>query len=201
MLENGAWQHETWTPENLRLYLDVVHAWNCAINRGIAPQAGTLYESRGDLPLSRYERSVTNTVGWIRSGPMPVSALSDRIRRSLSWDPLDADWDHISSLARGTRESAKRLQAALSNPDGDERAAALEDHASRISERLVGIPITEVSPWVWWVAKAYGGATGSFESELVNVAEEAARDIPFVYSTFHRKLVVNTIKSAEAALL
>jgi hypothetical protein len=67
VLGTGRWHQESWTPENLRLYLDVVHAWNCAINRSVAPEAGTLYESCDDLPLSRYERSVTDTaVGFAR---------------------------------------------------------------------------------------------------------------------------------------
>lgn len=201
ILGTGRWHQEHWTPENLRLYLDVVHAWNCAINRSIAPEAGTLYESRDDLPLSRYERSVTDKIGWFRAGPMPSTDLSDRIRRFLSWDPLDADWKLIATIVRGTEKSADELQAALKTGSVEDRTAAITEHASKIADYLVDVTIKEVSEWVWLIAKTVGAVTDTVDSELVDFAEEATREAPYAYASIRRKLVVNTITNAGSELL
>jgi len=201
VLGTGRWHQEDWTPENLRLYLDVVHAWNCAINRNIAPEAGTLYESRDDLPLSRYERSVTDKIGWFRAGPMTSTDLPDRIRRFLSWDPLDADWKRIAMIVRGTEKSAEELQASLKTGSVGDRAAALTEHASKIADFLVGLPIKEVPEWVWWIARALGAVTDTFDSDVVEIAEEATRRAPYAYAGIRRKLVVNTLTNAGSALL
>jgi hypothetical protein len=164
VLGTGQWHHEDWTPDNLRLYLDVVHAWNCAINRNIAPDAGTLYESRDDVPLSRYERSVTDRIGWFRADPMSSSGVSDRIRRFLSWDPLDADWKQIAAIVHGTESSAEKLQASFVKANAEERNAALTEHASKIADCLVGVgvPIKEIPEWVWSVGKGPGHDNGCF---------------------------------------
>jgi hypothetical protein len=201
ILGTGRWHQENWTPENLRLYLDVVHAWNCAINRSIAPEAGTLYESRDDLPLSRYERSVTDKIGWFRAGPMPSTDLSDRIRRFLSWDPLDADWKLIATIVRGTEKSANELQAALKTGSVEDRTAAITEHASKIADYLVDVTIKEVSEWVWLIAKTVGAVTDTVDSELVDFAEEATREAPSAYASIRRKLVVNTITNAGSEIL
>ena len=201
VLGTGQWHHERWTPENLRLYLDVVHAWNCAINRTIAPEAGTLYESRGDIKLSRYERSVTDTVGWFRAGPMPSTRLSDRIRRFLSWDPLSADWKHIAALVYRTRKSAEELQASLKTGNTEDRAAALVEHASRIADHLISVPTIDIPECVWWISKDVALATDAFPSELVDATQELTRSGPYTFASIRRKLVVNTIKKAGSELL
>ena len=156
LLGTGKWQHESWKPKKLRLYLDVVHAWNCAINRHIAPEAGTLFESRDDIPLSRFERSVTDAVSLFRAGPMPSAGLPVAIRRFLSWDPLDSDWEQMTFLVNETRESAQRLQTTLKIGNSEDRRHALAEHAAKISEYLVNVPTREVPQLVWWTAKAVG---------------------------------------------
>ena len=201
MLGSGEWHKENWTPENLRLYLDVVHAWNCAINRSVAPAAGTLYESRDDIPLSRYQRSVTDMVAWFRAGPMPSTGLSDRIRRFLSWDPLNADWRDIVIIARGTQETAQKLQASLKTGNTEDRAEAFAEHASEIAGYLTHIPTIDVPELVWWVAKNVASAWDAFPSELVDVAQEATRSAPYGYASIQRKLVVNTLTNAGSELL
>ena len=201
VLGTGQWQKETWTRRNLRLYLDVVHAWNCAINRGIAPEAGTLYESSEDLPLSTYERSVTDTVDWFRAGPMPSGGLSDPIRRFLSWDPLDADWKHIAFIVNETQESARKVQASLKAGNTEDRANALATHASKIAEYLVNVPTKEVPKWVWWIAKAVGEGFNLFPSEAVDVVTEITRGAPHAYASFRHKSVINTITRAGSRLL
>lgn len=130
VLGTGKWEDlEFKTQKNARLYLDVVHAWNCAINRNIAPEAGTLYEAHCDVPLSRFERSVTDAVGWFSAGMMPLAKVPDRIRLLLSWDPLKSNWKTIARIARGTQETAEKLQAVLRTGNAEARAAALEAHA------------------------------------------------------------------------
>ena len=201
VLGTGRWHQEDWTSENLRLYLDVVHAWNCAINRNIAPEAGTLYESRDDIPLSKYERSVTDKIGWFRAGPMPSTNLSDRVRRFLSWDPLDADWKQIADVVRSTEKSAEDLQALLKTGSAEDRNAALTEHASKIADCLVGVTIKEVPDLVWWIAKALGTVTDTFDPEVVDFAEAATRQLPYTYASLQHKLVVNTLRNAGSGLL
>jgi hypothetical protein len=203
MLGTGQWHHEDWTPENLRLYLDVVHAWNCAINRSIAPEAGTLYESSADIPLSRYERSVTDKVGWFRAGPMPSTDLSARIRRFLSWDPLNADWKQIAAIVRGTQKSAEVLQASLKTGNTEDRAEALTEHASEIADRVIGVRTIDIPEWVWWISKAaVAWASDAVPPELVvDAAQDLTRSAPYASASIQRPLVVNTLKRAGSELL
>lgn len=200
VLGSGRWHHERWARENLRLYLDVVHAWNCAINRNIAPEAGTLYESGDDIPLSRYERSVTDRVGWFRAGRMPSTGLSDRIRRFLSWDPLNADWQQIAFIVNKTQKSAEKLQASLKTGTTEDRAGALEAHASEIADHLVGIRPLDIPEWVWWIAK-FAASARHIPSGLVDVAKELTRSAPYGYASIQQKLVVNTLTNARSELL
>lgn len=202
LLGTGKWQRENWTPKNLRLYLDVVHAWNCTINRRIAPDAGTLYESRDDIPFSRYERSITDAVAWFPGGPILSAELPRPISRFLSWDPLDADWKHITFLVNETRESAQRLQATLKTGRSEDRANALVEHAAKISGYLVNEPIEETIPqWAWWVVKAVGEGFNIFPSEAVDTVAEIARNTPHAFASIRRRLVVNTIAKAGSTLL
>lgn len=203
ILGTGKWHHETWKPENLRLYLDVVHAWNCAINRSVAPEGGTLYESDEDIPLSRYEQSVTDQIGWFRAGPMPSTGLSDHIRLFLSWDPLDASWGEILAITRETRETAEKLQATSKAQNTNERADALEEHASRIAECLVGmgVPMKEVSEFWWSIVKGLVAATDVFPSEFVDIAQEVVRDAPPARAALKRRLIVNTLRHGSSAIL
>jgi hypothetical protein len=196
-LGQGQWQNETWEEENLRLYLDVVHVWNCVVAGRISPEAGTLYESYDDLPLSRYQRSVTDVIGWFSAAPMPASALSARLRRFLSWDPLDSDWKHIAFIVRSTRKTARQLQDALKNGSEEDRIEALTEHASRVADYLV--EIREVPELVWWVVKAVGDVTSYYPSELVEAAEAA--DGAYALALLQRKLVVNTLTKAGFELL
>jgi hypothetical protein len=200
VLGTGPWHQENWTPENLRLYLDVVHAWNCAINRSIAPEAGTLYESGDDLPLSTYERSVTDRVGWFRAGPMPSTGLSDRIRRFLSWDPLNTDWKSIAIIVRATQKSAEELQASLKTGNTEDRAGALTEHASQIADCLIGFPTKEIPESVWWISKVVALASDA-PPELVDATQELSHSAQYAYASFRRKLVVNTLTNARSELL
>jgi hypothetical protein len=217
-LGTGPWQAETWKPEKLRLYLDVIHAWNCAVNRRIAPEAGTLYESRDDLPLSRYERYITDTADWLRVGPMPLSgpsevwvaALPDWIRRFLSYDFLKLDWNQIAFIARETWASAMDLQAVLKTGNPENRNKALVEHAKRIAGHLIE-PRNLAPEWTWSVAKyavrAINAANvlpadlADIATEAVELAEVANRDIPYAVALGRQKLVVNTITKAGEALL
>jgi hypothetical protein len=200
LLGTGQWHHEHWKDEDLRLYLDVVHAWNCAINRNIAPEAGTLYESRGDIPLSRYERTVTDTVGWFRAGPMPSSDMSDHIRHLLSWDPLTSDWKHIAHIVNRTQKTAEKLQAALNTGNMGERAEALRVHASEIAEYLPHVPPIEIPRCVWAIAKTVTTPWDGL-SEVVDVAEKFADEAPYDYAIAQQKLIVNTLRKAGTKLL
>lgn len=200
VLGTGKWQHEKWTPEKLRLYLDVVHAWNCAINRSIAPEAGTLYEERDDVPLSRYERSITDAVGWFHARKMPTTKLSDGIRRFLSWDPLDSDWCTIARIARGTQETAEALQTALRARNADARAAALDAHASNIADYLTNVP-EGLPEWVWWIAKAGNTVLDVAPDEVVDGIEQSSRGLPYAYALTRRKFVINTLANAGSELL
>jgi hypothetical protein len=140
VLAPGEWHKETsWTGETLRLYLDVIHAWNCAININIAPEAGTLYESSDDLPLSTYQRAVTDKVGWFRPDWMSIAGLPPAIRRLFCWDPLDTDWKHIAFLAFETQETAERLQTCLKTGTREDVGYALEEHARKIAECVVNV--------------------------------------------------------------
>jgi len=201
VLGTGQWQLENWADEKLRLYLDVVHAWNCTINQTIAPEAGTLYEAGDDLPLSRFERSVTDKIGLFRARPMPSTGLSDRIRRFLSWDPLHADWKLIDKIVHGTQDSAEKLQAILKTGNADDRADALSTHASNIADYLTGFPTEETSKWVWWIAKNVDLASDAFPSELVDLAEVVTEKLPYAYAAIHRKLIVNTLMRTGSQIL
>ncbi len=197
VLGQGEWQDQTFKDEDLRLYLDVVHAWNCAIAQRLSPEAGTLYESYDDIPLSRYRQSASDAAGWFSAGPMPARGLSDRLVRFLAWDPLDSDWKHIAYIVRCTRKTARQLQDALKNGSEDDRIAALNDHASTVADHLN--IIREVPQWVWWVAKAGSVVTSYYPPELIDAAEKA--NSGYAWALLRRKLIVNTLTKAGSELL
>jgi hypothetical protein len=201
VLGTGKWHNEEWTPENLRLYLDIVHAWNCAINRNIAPEAGTLYESSDDIPFSRYQRLVTDSVDWFPAGPMPSAGLPVGLRRFLSWDPLKADWSQIALIVKKTGESAEKLQASLKTGSIEERADALAEHASKIGDMLTPISPEAIPEWAWGIAKIAAEVTKIVPSELVDVGQEALRGRPYGVALLQRRRVVNTLKKAGKELL
>jgi hypothetical protein len=200
VLGTGKWQHEEWTRKNARLYLDVVHAWNCAINRNIAPEAGALYEDRGDVPLSRFERSVSDTVGWFRGRKMPTTKLSDHLRRLLSWDPLESDWRTIARIARGTQKTAEQLQAALRTANAEARAAALDAHAKNIADYLTHVT-EELPKWVWWVAKTANSVWDFAPDKVIDGFEQSSRSAPYAYALMRRRFVINTLTNAGSELL
>jgi len=201
VLGTGQWQKEDWTDENLRLYLDVVHAWNCTINRNIAPEAGSLYETTEDIPLSTYQRVVTDAIGWFRAGPMPATGLSDRIRLFLSWDPLDADWKKIAFIVRETQETARKLQAALKARNQEDCAEALDEHASRIADYVSPIQPKDIPEYVWWISKTVLSAMDNAPAELVDFFQEFMRGLPYARALMHARLVVNTLKGAGREIL
>ena len=183
------------------MYLDVVHAWNCAINRNVAPDAGTLYESRDDIQLSRFQRSITDAVGWFSAGPMPTNHFSDPIRRFLSWDPIDADWNLIRKIAQKTVYSALNLQAALMTRDRELWTKSLHHHAVEIAECLVNVPVKEIPEWYWTVLQAAVTLTDIFPSEYVDIAKEIVHDAPYLKAAAERKQVVNTLSDVGPELL
>jgi hypothetical protein len=193
LLGTGKWHDEEWTEENLRLYLDVVHAWNCAINRNIAPDAGTLYEAQNDIRLSQYERSVTDAVGWFSAKSMPTSQYSDPIRRLLSWDPLDVDWTFISKTVQQTAASAEDLQVALKTRDRKTWTHALGLHATEIANSLVNLPIKEIPEWCWTLIEAGVTLTDIFPSEYIEPAKEVVHVAPYLKAAAERKQIVNTV--------
>jgi len=202
VLGDGPLYHEKWKPEKLMLYLDVVHAWNYVVNRNIAPEAGTLYESRNDIPLSGYEGTVTDTIEWFQTKRMPTAGLSDRICRLLGCDLAELSWKQIAGIARQTSESAKKLQASLKSGSKEDRAEALIEHAELIGEALssyVQIKI-ELPQFVWWIAKGVAEYK-DIPSETVDLVEEEACILPYKFATMQKKAVVNTIKHAGSQLL
>lgn len=119
----------------------------------------------------------------------------------LSWDPLDADWKQIATIVRATRKSAEELQTLLKTGSAEDRNAALTEHASQIADCLVGVQIKEVPDSVWWIAKALGTVTDTFDSELVDFMEAATRQAPYAYASIQHMLVVNTLRNAGSGLL
>jgi hypothetical protein len=132
---------------------------------------------------------------------MPSTGLSDRIRRFLSWDPLNTDWKHIAFIARGTEKSAKELQASLKTGNTEDRAEALAAHASNIADYLINVPTKDVPELVWWIAKVVVSAEDAFPPELLDIVRESAPNVPYAYASFRRKLVVNTLTNAGSQLL
>jgi len=202
VLGKGRWQNEPWKKHDLRLYLDVVHAWNYDINQTIAPEAGTLYESQDDLPLSKYERSVTDSVDWFRPDPKLLTGLPPYLRSLLSWDPLDTDWKHIASVVAETQETASRLQSVLKNGTQENRVNAIEAHARRMAGLLVDVHKTKQPHWYWDfardIAKVLVDGLEIMPSELIDIGIEAKRDAPFLSESLQRRSVVNTVTKAVA---
>lgn len=184
------------------LYLDVVHAWNCVINRNIAPEAGTLYESRNDIPLSSYEGTITDTIGWFQAKRMPADGLSDRISRLLHCDLAKLSWKEIARIVRRTSGSAKILQASLKSGSKEDRAEALIEHAELIGDALSGFVQIQIElpQFVWWIAKGVAEYK-DLPSEAVELVEEGARILPYSLARMQKKAVVNTIKYASSQLL
>jgi hypothetical protein len=197
VLGPGEWQKEEWNraPENLRLYLDVVHAWNCAISRRIAPKAAALYEGHDDLRLSRYEQTVTDKVGWVRIVQKPSGRLSEHVRRFLSWDPMTVDWERITTIACGTQMTARDLRESLQTGNAEESYEALEAHASEISKHLFDLRIIELPEYLWWFAKA-GAEVYDIPSEGVDVVEHLTRTAPYELALVQQRLIINTLVNA-----
>lgn len=194
LLGPGEWQKEAWNraPENLRLYLDVIHAWNCAISRRIAPKAAALYEGHDDLQLSRYEQSVTDKVGWVRTVQKPSGRLSEDVRRFLSWDPMTVNWGGIVTIARGTQATARDLRDSLQTGNAEESYEALKAHASEISKYLVNLRIHEVPEYLWWFAKP-GAEHYDIPSQGVDLVEYLTRSAPYVLASVQQRLIINTL--------
>jgi hypothetical protein len=196
----GEWHNENWSRADLRLYLDVVHAWNCTINRVIAPDAGTLYESGDDLALSRFHRQVTDRVEWKTAVKgIKRAGIPKGVGRLLAWDPLSVGWDDINGLVDNTQDSGRRLQRCLKAGDPAERADALVEHATRIAECL-DQPLEETPKWWWDVLRTAVEFLGS-DGTVVEVAEQVAPAADWAYASIRRKLVVNSIATEASTLL
>ena len=107
----------------------------------------------------------------------------------------------IATIVRATEKPAAELQALLKSGSVEDRNAALTQHASKIADCLVGIKIKEVPVCMWWIAKAVGTATDTFDPELVDLAEEATRRAPYVRASVRHKMVVNTLKHVGRQLV
>jgi hypothetical protein len=201
ILGDGPWQHEPWSDKNLGLYLDVVHAWNCANNLSVAPEAGSLYESDDGLPLSRFERSVTDTIGWFRGVPMPSTGLSERIRRFLRWNPRTKNWKWIAAIARETQNSAEVLQRTLKTGTAEEQQDALRVHAERIAGCLVGVGVSPVPEFAWSIAEAGVALWDKIPQESVGIAKEIVRATPLAIASAKRMRIVNTITNLGYGIL
>ena len=198
VLAPGKWHKEDWTTQTRRLYLDVIHAWNYAANQSIAPDAGTMYESTDDIPLSTYGRTVTDIVGWFRTNETLGASFPEHICRLLRWDLRTTDWKQIARIARITEQSAKALQHSL-HQHSTSRGERLEEHASNVADCLVGVPMLEIPEWVWGPVK-FVASILDYE-DYIELAEKLLHYAPPVYGAIKHKFVVNTISNVGKKML
>lgn len=201
VLAPGPWLNEDWDREKLRLYLDVVHAWNCTINEAIAPEAGTLYEEQDDIPLSRFRRSTIDQIGWISGGPMPSLGVSNSLRRFLSWKVETYGWPQIASIVRKTRSSAMTLQACLETGSREDRDEALKEHAVRIGECLTNVPVRDLPVIVWSALEAAISPYSPIPSGAMDDLRTLTFKGRFQFAKVQGRRVINTLIKAGSELL
>jgi hypothetical protein len=200
VLAPGKWQAEEFEPQNLLMYLDVVHAWNYAIKLTICPTATSLYESPASVPFSRYKNDVLDRVlPAVKKGSRMFSKLPRGMRDFLSWDPLSLQWDTIRRVCDSTRESAETLQCSLQSPDVGMRQAAIERHASRVAECLVSVPHVEIPAWAWVLVATGAGILE--EQDVYEAVHIAQTQGPLLYADARRALVVNCISRRAAEIV